>query len=145
MVPLHHLPFPTIPAYKADGSFNDWNSQWYSGTLFDSPLANVLLRKNDRLEKSLSSMAYPEITPVKNILIRSTISYSDLSRDNDQYIPSTMPTRVNANSGGYAYKSAYYENNLLNENTITYKGRSTAITSSMRCTVSRCRSGNTIT
>ncbi|WP_423735906.1 TonB-dependent receptor [Chitinophaga caseinilytica] len=112
---------PTIPAYKQDGSFNDWNSQWYSGTLFDSPLANVLLRKNDRLEKSLSSMAYVEITPVKNILVRSTISYSDLSRTNDQYIPSTMPSRQNANSGGYAYKSAYAENNLLNENTITYK------------------------
>lgn len=112
---------PTIAAYKPDGSFNDWNSQWYSGTLFDSPLANVILRTNDRLEKSLSSMAYLEVTPIKNLLIRSTISYSDLSRTNDQYTPSTMPSRMNANSGGLAYKSSYAENNLLNENTITYK------------------------
>ncbi|RPE08806.1 SusC/RagA family TonB-linked outer membrane protein [Chitinophaga lutea] len=112
---------PTIPAYKPDGSFNDWNTQWYSGTLFDSPLANVLLKKNDRLEKSLSSMAYIEITPFKNVLVRSTISYSDFSRTNDQFTPSTMPSRVNANSGAYAYKSSYAENNLLNENTITYK------------------------
>ncbi len=112
---------PTIAAYKPDGSFNDWNSQWYSGTPFDSPLANVLLRKNNRLEKSLSSMAYLEVTPIKDVLIRSTISYSDLSRANDQYTPSTMPTRVIANSGGSAYKSSYAENNLLNENTITYK------------------------
>ncbi len=112
---------PTIPAYKADGSLNDWNSQWYSGTLFDSPLANALLKQNNRLEKSLSSMAYIEIKPVKNVLIRSTVSYSDLVRNNDQYFPSTLPTRINANSGGYAYKSSYSENNLLNENTITYK------------------------
>ncbi|WP_291911520.1 TonB-dependent receptor [Chitinophaga sp. CB10] len=112
---------PTIAPYKPDGSYNDWNTQWYTGTLFDSPLANAELKKNNSLEKSLSSMAYLEITPVKNVLIRSTVSYTDYSKDDDQFFPSTLPSRANANTGAYAYKRAYGENNLLNENTITYK------------------------
>lgn len=112
---------PTMPAYKPDGSFNDWNTQWYSGTLFDSPLANVELKQNDALEKSLSSMGYIEITPIKNILIRSTVSYTDYSKNDNQFIPSTMPSRANANTGAYAYKRSYFDNNILNENTITYK------------------------
>lgn len=112
---------PTIAAYKPDGSFNDWNSQWYSGTLFDSPLANVLLKTNDRVEKSLSSMLYLEVKPVRNVTLRSTISYSDYNLNDDQFTPSTMPTRVKANTGAYAYKRSYTDNNILNENTITYR------------------------
>jgi len=112
---------PTMPAYKPDGSFNDWNTQWYSGTLFDSPIANVELKQNDALEKTLSSMGYLEIRPVKNILLRSTLSYTDYSKTEDQFIPSTMPSRANANSGASAYKRSYADNNILNENTITYK------------------------
>lgn len=112
---------PTIPAYKPDGSFNDWNSQWYSGTLFDSPLANVKLKKNDRLEKTLTSMLYLEIRPLKNVMLRSTISYANYSRTDDQFHPSTLPTRIKASSGAYAYKRSYEDNNILNENTVTYR------------------------
>ncbi|MGX5820721.1 TonB-dependent receptor [Chitinophaga lutea] len=111
---------PTIAAYKEDGSFNDWNTQWYSGTLFDSPLALAKLKKNSLVEKSLTTMAYLEITPVKGITIRSSFSYSDFNRASEQFIPSTMPSRVKANSGAYAYQAAYTAGNLLNENTISY-------------------------
>ncbi len=112
---------PTIAAYKPDGSFNDFNTQWYTGTLFDSPLANVKLKKNDRQEKNLSSMLYLEIKPLRNVTLRSTVSFADYTRADDQFLPSTFPTRIKANSGAYAYKRTYEENNILNENTITYK------------------------
>lgn len=112
---------PTMAAYKPDGSFNDWNTQWYSGTLFDSPLANVKLKKNDHLEKSLTAMAYIEIKPFKNITVKATISYSDYSRMENQFTSGTMPSRANANSGGYAYKRSYAVDNLLSENTVIYK------------------------
>lgn len=112
---------PTMPAYKEDGSLNDWNTQWYSGTLFDSPLANVLLKQNDHLEKSMTTMMYVEVKPFRNVTAKSTFSYSDYSRVEDQFIPSTMPSRANANSGAYAYKRTYAVGNLLNENTIMYK------------------------
>ncbi|WP_295128787.1 TonB-dependent receptor [uncultured Chitinophaga sp.] len=112
---------PTIAAYKPDGSFNDWNTQWYSGTLFDSPIANVQLRKNDQSERSLSTMAYVEARIFKDIVLKSTISYSDYSMLADQFTPGTMPSRVKANSGAYAYKRSYAVSNLLNENTVSYK------------------------
>lgn len=112
---------PTIKAYKEDGKLNDFNTQWYSGTLFDSPLANATLRTNDQKEKNLNAMAYIEVKPYKNILAKSTISWSDYNSNWNQYTPGTMPTRTNAQTGGYAYKRSYNVTNLLNENTLSYK------------------------
>ncbi|MFC6099449.1 SusC/RagA family TonB-linked outer membrane protein [Olivibacter domesticus] len=111
---------PTIPAYKEDGSFNDWNSQWYSGTLFDSPLANSKLQRRDQLKKGLSSMFYVEVKPINNIKIRSSVSFYDYNRFDDNFYPSTLPTRASKNTGAYAYKRAYRTQNILNENTINY-------------------------
>lgn len=111
---------PTMPAYKADGSFNDWNTQWYTGTLFDSPLAVSALTRKDQLKKTFSPMGYLEVKPIKEIKLRSTISFYDYNRFDDNFSPSTLPTRENRGSGAYAYKRAYRANNILNENTITY-------------------------
>ncbi len=112
---------PTIPAYKEDGSFNDWNSQWYSGTLFDSPLAVSKLTRKDQLKKTLSPMGFLEITPFKGFTIKSSVSLYDYNRFDDNFSPSTLPTRTSRNTGAYAYKRAYRANNILNENTISYR------------------------
>ncbi|TKC06066.1 SusC/RagA family TonB-linked outer membrane protein [Pedobacter frigoris] len=111
---------PTIPAYKPDGSFNDWNSQWYSGTLFDSPLAVSKLTRKDQLKKTLSPMGFLEVTPFKGLTIKSSVSLYDYNRFDDNFSPSTLPTRANKATGAYAYKRAYRSNNILNENTISY-------------------------
>ncbi len=112
---------PTMPAYKEDGSFNDWNTQWYSGTLFDSPLANSKLQQKDELKKSLSSMIFAEVTPLKGLTVRSAFSFYDYNRYDDDFNPSTLPTRTSKNTGAYAYKSAYRATNVLSENTVNYK------------------------
>lgn len=111
---------PTIAAYKADGSLNDFNTQWYTGTLFDSPLANVLLQQKYQERKTLSSNMFLEVSPVKWLKIRSSVSFYDFNRFDDTFYPSTLPTRTNKNSGAYAAKASYKDNNILNENTITY-------------------------
>jgi len=111
---------PTMPAYKADGSFNDWNTQWYTGTLFDSPLVNAKLLRRDQLTKTLSPMAFLEVSPLKSLKIKSSVSYYDQNRFDDYFSPSTLPTRANRGSGAYAYKRAYRANNVLNENTISF-------------------------
>lgn len=111
---------PTMPAYKEDGSFNDWNTQWYSGTLFDSPLANAKLLRKDQLIKTFSPMAFIEASLLKSLKIKSSVSYYDQNRFDDNFSPSTLPTRANRSSGAYAYKRAYRANNVLNENTINY-------------------------
>lgn len=111
---------PTMPAYKPDGSFNDWNTQWSGGTLFDSPLANASLRRRDELKKRMFSSFFVEIQPISSIKIKTSLSYNDYNRFDDTFLPSTLPTRANRNSGAYAHKRAYRDNNILNENTITY-------------------------
>lgn len=111
---------PTIAAYKPDGSYNDWNSQWYAGTLFDSPLAVSELTRRDQLKKTLSPMAFVEVTPIKGLVIRSSASLYDYNRFDDNFTPSTLPTRASKGTGAYAYKRAYRANNILNENTVTY-------------------------
>jgi TonB-linked SusC/RagA family outer membrane protein len=112
---------PTIAAYKPDGSLNDFNTQWYSGTLFDSPLAYSLLEKRRQLNKTLSSNLFLEISPVKSVKIKSSVSYYDNNRLYDRFVPGTMPTRMSKNTGAYANKQSYLNNNVLNENTISYK------------------------
>lgn len=112
---------PTIAAYKPDGSLNDFNTQWYSGTLFDSPLAYCLLEKRRQINKTLSSNLFLEIAPVKSIKIKSSVSFYDNNRLYDRFVPGTMPTRMSKNTGAYANKQSYLNNNILNENTINYK------------------------
>lgn len=112
---------PTIPAYKPDGSLNDFNTQWYNGTLFDSPLANSLLQKKEQAKKTLSSMLYVEVSPLKSLKIKSSVSFYDYNRFDDTFYPSTLPSRMSKNTGAYAYKRAFRDNNILNENTISYK------------------------
>lgn len=112
---------PIVPGYNPDGTLNTWNSQQYSGGTFDSPLADATLRKNGSNEGSLSSMLYLEVTPVRDILVRSTISYSNYLSNNDALVPSTMPTRAAAGSGSLIAKSENRNNGILNENTVTYK------------------------
>lgn len=111
---------PTIPAYKPDGSFNDWNTQWYTGAFFDSPLAVSKLTRKDQVKKTLSPMAFLEVTPIKGLVIRSSASFYDYNRFDDNFSPSTLPTRTDKNTGAYGYKRAYRTNNILNENTISY-------------------------
>src|SRR5690606_12606551 len=79
---------PTMPAYKEDGSFNDWNTQWSGGTLFDSPLANAKLLRKDQLIKTFSPMAFIEASLLKSLKIKSSVSYYDQNRFDDNFSPS---------------------------------------------------------
>ncbi|SEF85478.1 TonB-linked outer membrane protein, SusC/RagA family [Sphingobacterium lactis] len=114
---------PTIPVYKEDGSLNDWNSQWYTGTLFDSPMANVMMKRMDQVKKTTSPMMYLEYEPIKGLKFKSQLSFYDYNRFDDNFYPSTLPTRMNNKSGAYAYKRAYTANNYLNENTVAWLGK----------------------
>ncbi|OQP40077.1 SusC/RagA family TonB-linked outer membrane protein [Niastella yeongjuensis] len=109
---------PVVPIYNPDGTLNDWNSQQYSGAVFDSPMFEATLRKNTLNDGTLGSMMYMEVQPIKDLLLRSTISYSNYVGSADALVPSTMPSR--ATTGPATSKSVTRNNNLLNENTITY-------------------------
>jgi TonB-linked SusC/RagA family outer membrane protein len=110
---------PVVPVYNADGTLNSWNSQQYSGGVFDSPMFEATLRKNSNKTGNMSSMFYLEVQPHKDFLLRSTISYSNTQITADALVPSTMPSR--ASTGPLTSKSVNMNNGVLNENTITYK------------------------
>jgi TonB-linked SusC/RagA family outer membrane protein len=110
---------PIVPIYNEDGTLNSWNSQNYSGGVSDLPLFDLTLRKNSTNTGTLSSMFYVEVTPVKDILARSSISYSNSGINVNTLIPSTMPSR--AATGNATSKRVDMNNNILNENTVTYK------------------------
>jgi TonB-dependent starch-binding outer membrane protein SusC len=110
---------PIVPIYNPDGTLNSWNSQNYSGGVSDLPLFDLTLRKNSTNTGTLTSMFYLEVTPIKDVLVRSSISYSNFDIVNDALVPSTMPSR--ANTGNAISKSVNNNDNILNENTITYK------------------------
>lgn len=112
---------PTIPLFNDDGSYNDWNTQWYSGTQFDSPLVNVDMLTKDVIRKSLNTMAYIEVEPIKDLRFRSYVSFVDYARYEDNFNPSTLPTRTSKQTGAYAYKRSWKDNNILNESTVSYR------------------------
>ena len=110
---------PVVPIYNPDGSLNSWNSQNYSGGVSDLPLFDATLRKNTTRTGTLTSMGYVDIAPIKNIVAHASVSYSRYDINNDALVPSTMPSRATA--GNATSKSINQNDNLLNENTITYK------------------------
>ncbi len=112
---------PLMDPYKEDGSFNDWNPLQYEGQIFDSPLAMAELMKKTWQRKTLNLISYIEVEPIKALKIRSHLSFYDYNRFADTFNPGSMPTRANKESGAYAYKGALKNNNILSENTVTYK------------------------
>lgn len=110
---------PVVPIYNPDGTLNSWNSQNYSGGVSDLPLFDATLRKNTTQTGTLTSMAYADITPVKNLVAHASVSYSRYDINNNALVPSTMPSRATA--GNATSKSINQNDNLLNENTLTYK------------------------
>jgi len=110
---------PIVPIYNADGTLNNWNSQNYSGGVSDLPLFDLTLRKNSTNTGTLISQMYLELMPIKDVLMRSSVSYSNSNIVNDALVPSTMPSRATA--GNATSKAVNRNDNILNENTITYK------------------------
>ncbi|WP_018627744.1 SusC/RagA family TonB-linked outer membrane protein [Niabella aurantiaca] len=110
---------PVVPIYNPDGTLNSWNSQNYSGGVSDLPLFDATLRKNTTQTGTLTSMVYVDITPIKNVMAHASISYSKYDINNNALVPSTMPSRATA--GNATSKSINQNDNLLNENTVTYK------------------------
>jgi len=110
---------PIVPIYNPDGTLNSWNSQAYSGGIVDLPLFDLTLRKNSTNTGTLSSMLYMDVTPVKDIVLHSSVSYSNFNIVTNALVPSTMPSR--AAIGNAISKSVNTNDNILNENTVTYK------------------------
>ena len=64
------------------------------------------------------SMAYT-FNPYLNF--KTKVTYTRSHHQNFNYQPSTLPVAMYNKTGGYAYRSNYLRQNILNENTLNYK------------------------
>lgn len=85
---------PILPVYQANGDYTQI-SQHYSGkngtpdyglnTQLRNPVCNLLENNNDSWSLRTLTNAYIEITPIKNLTIRSTVDFSTNSTKLDYY------------------------------------------------------------
>ncbi len=85
---------PILPVYQSNGDYTQ-TSQHYAGgdgnpdyglnNQWRNPVANLLENQNDRTSISTVSNAYVNITPIKNLTIRSSINFISRSYRLDYY------------------------------------------------------------
>lgn len=105
------------PLMKPGDSFNPL---YYSGQKINTPRSLIDLNTY-YLERHSTNHAFTAtLTPVKNLIIKSTFSYYYYQRHTYRYYPGTLPRKAE-NEGGEAYRAEYDERSMSSENTATYK------------------------
>ncbi len=75
---------PTVPVYNADGSYAR-----PPGGRGDNPLANLLERKNDRVNDKFNGTAFVEIEPIKGLIAKMTVGTELLRVFQGSYLPNS--------------------------------------------------------
>ena len=104
--------------YDEEGNYSYINP--IAGTGFDNPVANINLMKSDTYTKRFIGNFYAEVTPVKNLVIRSTVGGDFYSKKIERYNPGSLPVREEQGIGGLARIENSNYISFLNENTATY-------------------------
>ncbi len=105
------------PNMKPEDTFNDY---YYSGAWINTPRSLIDMNTYYLERHSMTNNFSAVVTPVKNLEIRSVLSYYLYQRHTYRYYPGTLPTK-GEDQGGDAYRAEYDENSLSTENTATYK------------------------
>ena len=104
------------PIMKPQDTFNEL---YYSGQIVNTPTAKYTLNIN-QIERHTTNHTFNlDITPVKNLVIRSIGSYYLYQRHTYVYQPGNLPAKAE-NEGGYAQRAEWDEHSLSTENTATY-------------------------
>ncbi|PWV46539.1 TonB-dependent receptor [Chitinophaga sp. S165] len=112
---------PTMPVYKADGTFVSYNPIWYSGGDIDTPPAVAALTENYNTVNDLQANLFLQAEVVKGLKLKSAVGTSLSNNKSVYFVPSYMPNKVatgntTANASSQMGTSTY----VLNENTATY-------------------------
>lgn len=95
------------------------NPLYYSGMKVNTPTALINLNTNNEERNSTNHSFTATLTPVKNLTIKSTLSYYLYQRHSYRYYPGTLPAKAD-NEGGDAYRSEGDENSESSETTANY-------------------------
>ena len=86
---------------------------------FDNPRAIIDNTTYDRIFSTTTNTFTFDITPIKNMAIKSQFSYSDFRKSEFKYVTGDLPTKAE-NDGGEATRIEVGETSLSNETTIRY-------------------------
>ncbi len=105
------------PFIKPQDSFNPL---YNGGQKINNPIA--LIKNNTYyLERHSTNHTFNvDITPIKDLHIKSTLSYYLYQRHTYRYYPGTLPAKAE-NEGGEAYRAEWDEHSLSSETTVSYK------------------------
>ena len=111
---------------------------------FDNPRAVIDNTIYDRIFSTTTNTFTFDITPIRNMAIKSQFSYSDFRKSEYKYVTGDLPTKAE-NDGGEATRIEIGETSLSNETTIryTYKKKQHTLTPLLGFSAYR-RSSNTL-
>ena len=117
-------------SYRQDAQYlsplilpTDYNNPLVDGNndnrRINTPRAAIDLITHLREYHSTNHSFKLDITPLRNLNIKSTLSYFTFQRHNYQYKPGSLPAK-NASDGGEAYREEYHNFSLSDESTVGY-------------------------
>lgn len=89
------------------------------GTRFDNPHAVISNTTYYRTTGTMTHSLTLDVTPIKNMALRSQFSYSDIKRREFKYVSGKLPSKAE-NDGGDATRQEIGESTLSNETTLRY-------------------------
>ena len=102
---------------------DSYNPLYYSGQKINTPRHTIDLNTHYLERHSTNHTGYIELEPVKNLKIRSQLSYYLYQRHTYRYYPGTLPKK-NEGEGGEAYRAEWDEYSLSSETTVSYSYKS---------------------
>lgn len=109
---------PTAPVYAEDGSFFAVNQ--INGGIFNNPIAQDQLRKNNTLRNRGLGNIYMQLTPIKGLDIKSTFGFDFSTSKQNIYTSVNFPSNLISEQGGQASINTNFQKSIQNENTINY-------------------------
>lgn len=117
-------------SYRQDAQYlsplilpTDYNNPLVDGNndnrRINTPRAAIDLITHLREYHSTNHSFKLDITPLRNLNIKSTLSYFTFQRHTYQYKPGSLPAK-NASDGGEAYREEYHNFSLSDESTVGY-------------------------
>ena len=109
---------PDRAIFDDNGEFTNQNP--VSGSTSRNPEADILLKVNEGFTTNVLGNVYVELTPLENLVFRSTFSPELNSFKLNQFNPGALPENLIENAGGDARVLARSSVGYINENTVTF-------------------------
>ena len=98
---------------------DDFNPFYDGGQRFNNPRALIDKTVHHRYYNTSTHSLTLDVTPLKNLAVKSILSYSNFQRHQFRYYMSTLPLKAE-NDGGEAYREEFDSKSFSSETTVKY-------------------------